>query len=334
VISGEGGRAVRVGVAYAALRAWDIAVFRRACRFDAVDTTSMISQGDSATDAAPVAVIRLTPIAGGGTIVPVHSAAPAARHRSVELSERTIRAVARGRGPKSPPTWLFLRRLFNELVLRRLRRINFRRTHNDEAVAAYCAMEGEEFGAINALQAWSSWRTIPRNLAGRLPDRPVTAIDLCSGVGESTAVLAYYCPPGSHVLGLEYNPRFVERARSQTFCDRTGGAANVQFRAQSVLEAFRDASGDRIPDQSVDLVNACGAIGCHFDREELDRLARECARVVREAGLATLDTDPNGAGRDELAEVFGRHGFELVHEARSCMLDRRPQVCLRRVGHP
>ena len=191
-------------------------------------------------------------------------------------------------------------------------------------------MSGEDFAVINALQTWSSWRTIPKNLTGRLPDRPVTAIDLCSGIGDSTAVLAYYCPPGSRLLGLEYNRKFVEQAIGRVYAGADANPANVRFRVQNVLDEFRDDAGARIPDESVDLVNACGAIGCHFDVGDLAVLVRECARVLRAGGLATLDTGPQGAGADDLVRVFRPYGFVPANRARSCFLDRRPQLCLQK----
>ena len=82
----------------------------------------------------------------------------------------------------------------------RWRKVFFRQNRNHLACQAYRQMNLEEFQALNARQAWANWRTIPRNLAGRLPQRPVLALDLCCGVGESTEVLAYYLrrdPPSS-----------------------------------------------------------------------------------------------------------------------------------------
>ncbi len=260
--------------------------------------------------------------------------APVEAHDALEVvvrfHEREIQAAARRFGPSSPLPVIFARRTFHELVLRRFRHIRFRTSQNAAALAAYAAMRGDELEEINALQTWASWRTIPRNLNRRLPNRPMRVIDLCCGVGESTTVLAYYCPPGSTILGLEFNPRFVEIARKRTYHHRQEQPAKVSFHVQSVLDIFCDGQGAPLPEAGVDLINSSGAVGCHFDRRETGVLARECARVIRGGGLAMLDSGRDGMSRRTLTEIFGRQGFVAVHEARSCLLDRRPQVCFQK----
>src|SRR5512142_87947 len=109
-----------------------------------------------------------------------------------------------------PPSTLrvipeFLRQAWHETRVRRLRHIQFRSRENDKAREAYAAMDPWEFEGINARQAWANWRTLARNLEGRLPREPVRAIDLCCGTGQSTAVIAHHLPPGSEILGLEYS---------------------------------------------------------------------------------------------------------------------------------
>lgn len=248
------------------------------------------------------------------------------------FDEPTIRAGARTRGPRQSIAWLWLLALCNEARLRFGRRIDFRRQHNDEACAAYSAMQLGEFESINACQAWSNWRTIPRNLSGRLPNRPVFAIDLCCGVGNSTEVLAFYCAPGSRVLGLEFNPQFVAAARRRDYGNRDGRPGHVEFRAQSVLERFCDARGVELADASVDLINASGAIGCHFSRDELAALARECGRVLRPGGLALIDSQRRQDTAETVREIFAGEGMHPVQQARSCLFDRYIQLCLSKPG--
>lgn len=187
-----------------------------------------------------------------------------------------------------------------------------------------------EFDDINGLQAWANWRTIPRNLHGQLPNRPVFAIDLCSGIGDSTSVLAYYCAPGSHVLGLEFHAAFVEFARRRSFLNREHHPANVSFAVQDVLEPWRDQDGHVICDGRVDLVNAIGAVGHHFTRDTLRKLATECGRVVRTGGLALLDVGRGGTRGEELLEIFRSVGFHRIGQAKSCCLDLCRQLCLRK----
>ncbi len=282
--------------------------------------THRLAQIHTAPKAAPHATRRKVPPAGHA-----RDMAPA-----LHIDHAAILRAARQHGPGANIILIFLRQLFRETLVRRWKGIDFRRNRNDDACNAYCAMEVYEFTTINARQAWANWRTIPRNLDQKLPGRPVRAIDLCCGTGESTAVLAHYCAPGSTILGIDYNPRFLEVARARDYLNSHGGTASVSFRAQSVLETLRDADGVPIPDNSIDLVNASGAVGCHFDSEAAAILARECQRVIRPGGLANIDTGRQGTPRDVLARIFARHGFTVVGQARSCFLDRYTQLSLRK----
>jgi SAM-dependent methyltransferase len=220
--------------------------------------------------------------------------------------------------------------MLRELALRIGRHVNIRKAENGAACRAYAAMRVEEFRDINARQAWANWRTIPRNLSGELPDRPILAIDLCSGTGDSTAVLAYYCAPGSQILGLEFNPNFVAYARRRGYYDRRRQPADVAFNVQSVLDAFCTPRGKVLADASADLINATGAVGCHFDCRATRIRARECGRVLRCGGLALIDAGRGGAEVDDLLELFAAEGFTPVRQARSCVFDRSRQVCLRK----
>lgn len=242
------------------------------------------------------------------------------------FGERAIRRTARRRGP-GPIAWLAVRYAFETARLQWKKHLRFRHRQNGRACSAYTAMEIGEFTAINARQAWANWRTIPRNLSGKLPNRPIFAIDLCCGTGDSTEVLVWYCPVGSHIHGLEYNPAFVAAARRRRFLNRIGRDVHTTFIAQSVLEAFCDDRGDRLPNACADLVNASGAIGCHFDHQATARLAAECRRVLRPGGLALIDSGPEGTSRAALRRIFTELGFAYSGEARSCPFDRMWQLC-------
>lgn len=252
----------------------------------------------------------------------------------LRLSERDIRRHARARGPRAPITWILMRQAYSETRLRLKRKIRFRHRDNSKACDAYCAMRPDEFERVNARQAWANWRTIPRNLDGVLPTWPVTIVDLCCGTGQSTAVLAWYAAAGSRVLGLEYNPRFVELARSRSYLGARGGeggaSVDVRFNAQSVLDTFRDDAGQPLAERSVDLVNASGSVGNHFDTAATRVLADEIDRVLKPRGVAMIDTGDAGTDAGTLSAIFVEKGFSVMHSAKSHPLDRYRQVCLRK----
>jgi SAM-dependent methyltransferase len=225
---------------------------------------------------------------------------------------------------------LFLKQALAEFRVSWRGRARFRRSENAAAVRAYCAMTPAEFEDVNARQKWSNWRTIPRNLLGRLPEGPCRAIDLCSGVGHATQVLAYYLPPGSRILGLEYNPEFVVAAGRRSYRHASGEPARVAFGAQSVLEPFRDAAGAPLPDRCVDLVNSCGALGIHFGAEQIDRLTGEVWRVLKVGGLAAVDSGTEGVDEEQMTALFESRGFQPLSRAKSCFLDRFTQLCFRK----
>jgi SAM-dependent methyltransferase len=245
------------------------------------------------------------------------------------LSEFDIRRVARLKCRDTLPLAI-LKQACEASVMRALTGIRFRNNCNDEALRAYSSMTPRQFEHINARQSWANWRTIPRNLNRRLPNRPLFIVDLCCGIGESTEVIACYAAPGSQILGLEYNERFVAAARGRAYTNDRGFAASVAFTAQSVLDTFRDADGSVLKDSSVDWANCSGAVGCHFKPDATEQLAGELARVIRPDGLATIDTGPGGTNAVEATRVFRRLGFEKLGAARSCWLDRYTQICFRR----
>ncbi len=224
----------------------------------------------------------------------------------------------------------FFRQVWTEGKLFLVRGISFRSRNNEAARQAYRRMHVREFEGINARQRWANWRTIPKNLSGRLPQRPVYAVDLCCGTGHSTEVLAYYLPVGSRILGIEFNPDFVQSAREKIFRDRRGEAVEVSFRVQSVLETLRDSSGVPLGSSTVDLANSCGAVGSHFDAAMTRVLAKELGRVLKAGGLALIDSGLPGTHQSQLLEIFESEGFECLGAAKSSLLDLFTQVCFRK----
>lgn len=215
-----------------------------------------------------------------------------------------------------------------EQALRR-RGIGFRTTDPAEARRAYSEMTSEEFAAINGRQAWANRRTIARSLAGLLPVRPLFALDLGCGIGESTRVLASLLPAGSRLLGIEFAPPLAELSRGRTYRGPDGRPANVQFVVGSVTETFRDERGERIETGSVDLVNASGIIGHHLAPPDAERAGEEVARVLRSGGIAALDVGPRLRAA-ELTEVMRELGFSRIRRTRSNPFDRTGQVVFRK----
>jgi SAM-dependent methyltransferase len=209
------------------------------------------------------------------------------------------------------------------------RGVHFRSTDPAAVAAAYAAMTPDEFEAVNARQDWANWRTVPRALAGRLPDRPWRVLDLGCGTGTSTRVLAAVAPPGSDITGYELVAAFLEPARRRRYAHRTGAPARVAFVCQGLAEPFRDPDGNTVPDASVDLVNASGVVGHHLDPTTARPLAAELRRVLRPDGLALLDdgpTLPPAALTSLMAEV----GFAALGRYRSWPLATCGQIAFRR----
>ena len=254
--------------------------------------------------------------------------------RVLTVAEPRVRARRAPSGFRSPVALLaiLVRQACHELRVRRLRGIAFRTSRNDEARRAYAALQLWEFEGINERQAWANWRTIRRNLQGRAPRMPVSAIDLCCGTGDSTEVLAWCLAPGSAILGVDADPRFVAVARQRPYFSRGGEPADVRFGCQSVLEPLRNEAHEPIPDASVDVVNSSGAVGCHFEAKATTLLAAEVDRVLRPGGLALIDCGPDGTRPQELRGIFHALGHRVIHRARSCALDRYWQFCFRKPG--
>ena len=242
----------------------------------------------------------------------------------------TIRKIARQRLPEETLPEILWKQAVSEVRFVLREGLTFRKRENSQAQRAYSEMGADEFEAINARQRWANWRTIPQVLNAGLPNRPLRAIDLCCGSGHSTEVLACYLPVGSRVLGIDSSSAFIERAWSRDYFHRSGKVAKVAFRVQSVLDGFRDAEGNRIPDESIDLICSSGAVGCHFDEASTKILAREVSRVLRKGGVAAIDSGKPGTRTKALIRIFQTEGFGVSHTARSSLFDRYTQVCLRK----
>ena len=247
----------------------------------------------------------------------------------LRIGDAAIRTLARNRGPRRSLAAICMQHAIAAAKIRG-KGIDFRQSRNHLACEAYSRMPVAEFQALNARQAWANWRTIPRNLAGLLPWRPLLVVDLCCGVGDSTEVLAYYCASGSMILGLEFNPAFVEAAQKRRYYNVSNQPVDVAFSVQTVLEPFRDDSGKPVSANSVDLINASGAIGCHFDCDATRVLASHCARVLKRGGIALIDAGPDGTAACELISLFAERGFRPIRRSRSCLFDRYWQVCLQK----
>jgi SAM-dependent methyltransferase len=250
--------------------------------------------------------------------------------RYLEFTPDVIQNIANSRLKHPSLAKIFIHQVFTENWLRYKKKINFRKRKNDEARSAYCEMSLVEFEGINARQQWANWRTIPKSLSGLLPDRPLAAIDLCCGVGHSTEVLACYLPLGSKILGIDFNPSFIYKARFRSYLHRSEKECDVSFRAQSVLDPFKDDKDELVPSGSIDLINSSGAVGSHFDRSATEVLAKEISRVLKVGGLAMIDSGLPGTRSSTLVQIFKDHGFEVCQFMKSHPLDIFTQVCFRK----
>jgi SAM-dependent methyltransferase len=205
------------------------------------------------------------------------------------------------------------------------RGVHFRATDIETVAAAYRAMSPAEFDAVNGRQEWANWRTIPRALSGRVPNRPLRIVDLGCGTGGSTRVLAFYAPLGSRITGYEMAEPLLALARQRAYRHRHGAAATVDFVCQKLAEAWRQTDGGVVPPQSVDVVNASGVIGHHFDADTIAPVVAESRRVLRLGGIAMLDVGPSLSG-PELRRVMSGAGYDYLGHYRSGWWDPTGQM--------
>jgi SAM-dependent methyltransferase len=241
----------------------------------------------------------------------------------LHIAERDIRR--HGKGGLLSAVW---RQWRTERRLAR-RGVHFRQTDTAKVAEAYAAMSEAEFEGINARQDWANWRTIPRSLSGRVPDRPLRVLDLGCGTGDSTAVLAFYCPPGSHITGYELAEPLLVFARRRRYLRHDGEPACVDFRCQGVTEPLCDAGGALLPPASVDVVSASGVVGHHLDAETIRPLIAELRRLLKPDGVVMLDVGPT-LGAAALRRVMADAGFVAEGRTRSWFGDPTGQVVFRR----
>jgi SAM-dependent methyltransferase len=205
------------------------------------------------------------------------------------------------------------------------RGVHFRSTAPEVVARAYAAMSDQEYDAINGRQDWANWRTVPRALSGRVPDRPLKVLDLRCGTGGSTRVLAFYCPLGSVISGYELAQPLVDVARRRTYHHRSGEPVPVDFRCQGVTETLREPGGFPVAAGSVDLMNASGVVGHHLTATTVLPLISEIKRLLRPGGLAMLDVGPSLGGR-QLTHLMQTAGFRRLGRWRSWLLDPTGQI--------
>jgi len=265
------------------------------------------------------------------TIPLVNAQRTATSSERLSLSNADLTAAISAAGPTATLPAIILAHALTTL---RLAFAGVRYLCQGDAVAeSYRRMTTAEFALINARQEWANWRTIPRNLTGHLPvDRPLTVVDLCCGMGDSTCVLAWWLPAGSRIIGLELDTRFAAAAARRTYRNRHGDIIPTTIHRASVLETFRDHAGQRCAAGSVDLVHAIGSIGCHFSPDDSRVIVRECARVLAADGFALLDAGNAGTPPSALAAIAGDHGLTVVRRSRSWWFDRYVQLVLRRAA--
>lgn len=205
------------------------------------------------------------------------------------------------------------------------RGVRFRSTDEAELERAYSAMSPEEFAAINGRQAWANWRTIPRCLSGHVPDRGLLVVDLGCGAGDSSAVLAFWCPAGSRVIGYELSAPLAAVASRRRYRHRTGATVDTAIIVQGVGGELRDADGRPLAAGSVDLVHSSGLVGHHLTRSTVGPLVQELARVVSRGGHAFLDVGPT-LGDGELTACMREAGFQRLCRKRSFRFDPTGEV--------
>ena len=211
------------------------------------------------------------------------------------------------------------------------RGVRFRAPRLEQALAAYAAMSQVEFNAVNGRQEWANWRTIPRALSGHVPDRALRVLDLGSGTGSSTRVLAFYCPQGSHITGYEIADPMLACARRRRYRHQSGAKVRVEFVKQGVTETLREPAGTPIAPASVDLINASGIVGHHLQPQTIGPLLAEIERVLKSDGVAMLDVGPTIAP-GVLQRLMAEAGFVCLGHYRSWFGDLTGEMVFRRAS--
>jgi SAM-dependent methyltransferase len=238
---------------------------------------------------------------------------------AIQISEKEIRR--NGPGKLLSVVW---RQWLIERKLAR-RGIRFRSDDEGAVAGAYGAMSTAEFNASNGRQEWATWRTVPRALRGRVPNRPLRVLDLGCGNGSSTRPLAFYCPTGSHITGYELTEHLAQAARRRDYRHRSGQPARVEILCQSITDTLRQADGKPLPAGSVDLATSTGVIGHHLNRATVWPLVEELRRVLKSGGIAALDPGPTMRSA-LLTRLMTGAGFRRLARVRSWLLDPNGQI--------
>ena len=240
-----------------------------------------------------------------------------------------VRISAREIRQSSPGNLLFTcwRQWQTERALAR-RGLSFRTTDLSRVEESYGSMTEAEFEAINGRQEWANWRTISRSMNGLVPDRPLKIIDLGCGSGGSTRILARFAPMGSQILGYEIASSLAAMARRREYWHRSGRPVRVSILEQEITVPLRSPDGERLGDESIDLVNSSGVGGHHMDVQQARQLGSELKRVLRPGGLALLDAGPR-LRRGTLCDIMRGLGFTPIRRRKSWVLDPTVQVAFR-----
>src|SRR5262252_7656877 len=172
-----------------------------------------------------------------------------------------------------------LRQFRTERSLRK-RHIYYRTTEPARIAEAYRSMSEDEFDSINAPQEWQNRRLIPRVIQSLRLRKPVLAVDLGCGSGQSSQVLGSQLPPGSRLFGYDICDRLLARASRRTYCDIVGGPLKASFINQSIALPLHDPEGHRLEPCSVGFVHAAGVVGHHLTEADVAAMAAEIARVL------------------------------------------------------
>ncbi len=136
------------------------------------------------------------------------------------------------------------------------------------------------YDARNSLFSLNRDRSWRRRAARRANLRPgQTALDLCTGTGKLAHELLRYVRPGGRVIGIDFSPAMLERARQRE--------PEVEFRQGDVSQL-------ELPAEGVDAITIGFGLRNLVDREAG---LREMRRVLRPGGrLVILDFAPPPRG--------------------------------------
>jgi len=198
----------------------------------------------------------------------------------------------------------------------RKRHVNYRVTEPARIAKAYRSMSHDEFNSINGPQEWQNQRLIPRVIQSLRLRKPVLAVDLGCGSGQSSQVLGSQLPSGSTLLGYDICDGLLIRASYRSYRDIRGGPLKTRFINQSIALPLHDPEGRLLEAGSVGLVHAAGVVGHHLTEADLGAMAVEIARVLVPTGSAVLDAGP-AMPRARLQEILAAHGFAVTDTLRA-----------------